>query len=335
MNGSGAKVVIETGDRISTISDLVLNSGNLNIGPNSLILNGTIYYNGGGLVGTTSSYLTLAGSALDQSLNAITLRSFTMNRSSTCTLLGAMTTTDLNLSAGTLALANSSLTVNSRIIRTNGTLSGNVNSSLTLNLAYDLSNLPALTLGIIIAPGTQISGFGVKHSPDAQTLPGGNSIQRSWSLAGSFDTAVGLTFTWDSSADNGLGFSSTNLAQVYRNAGSGWQQYGNPVDVSGSDPRSISVSAEAFSDWTVDLSDETLPVSLSSFSVVVSCQNYVMLTWVTQSESNLVGFRLLRSETPSLAEALDLNVLIPATNTSTLQCYSHTDREVSAPTILN
>jgi hypothetical protein len=86
----------------------------------------------------------------------------------------------------------------------------------------------------------------------------------------------------------------------------------------------------AYSSWEPDL---TLPVELSSFIATSTASSYVTLAWTSQSETNLVGYRVYRSENHSLAEALMITpVMIPATNTSTICNYSHEDREVEANT---
>lgn len=73
----------------------------------------------------------------------------------------------------------------------------------------------------------------------------------------------------------------------------------------------------------------TLPVELSGFYAVLTAQNFVKLTWISQSETGLLGYRVYRSENNNQAEALSITpVMVPATNTSTTQTYSVTDAEV-------
>lgn len=75
----------------------------------------------------------------------------------------------------------------------------------------------------------------------------------------------------------------------------------------------------------------TLPVELSSFTAAQTAQNFVKLSWVTQSETGLLGYRVYRNETNSQQSAAMITPsLVPATNTSTTQTYSITDSEVSA-----
>ncbi len=73
----------------------------------------------------------------------------------------------------------------------------------------------------------------------------------------------------------------------------------------------------------------TVPVELSSFNAVVTANNDVQLGWTTQSEANLMGYRVYRNESSDHSgSALITPTLIPATNTSTTQAYSVTDGEV-------
>ena len=76
--------------------------------------------------------------------------------------------------------------------------------------------------------------------------------------------------------------------------------------------------------------DPTLPVELSSFTAVLTAQNFVKLTWVSQSETEMLGYRVYRSESGDQANAVMITPsMIGATNTSTTQTYSITDNEVA------
>jgi len=81
---------------------------------------------------------------------------------------------------------------------------------------------------------------------------------------------------------------------------------------------------------TVTTEDEgQVPVELSSFAATLTAQSYVRLTWTTQTESQLVGYRVYRniSNDQSTSSMID-HPLIPATNTSTIQTYSAIDDDV-------
>lgn len=76
--------------------------------------------------------------------------------------------------------------------------------------------------------------------------------------------------------------------------------------------------------------DPTLPVELSGFYASLTAQYFVKLTWISHSETGLLGYRVYRSESSNQAGALMITpVMVPATNTSTTQTYSITDSEVS------
>ncbi|HOC94967.1 MAG TPA: T9SS type A sorting domain-containing protein [Candidatus Cloacimonadota bacterium] len=70
------------------------------------------------------------------------------------------------------------------------------------------------------------------------------------------------------------------------------------------------------------------PVELSSFTASLSAESYVKLTWVTQSETNMTGYYILRGTSDDLNSAQMVSPLIPATNTSSVQTYEFTDSEV-------
>lgn len=71
----------------------------------------------------------------------------------------------------------------------------------------------------------------------------------------------------------------------------------------------------------------TLPVELTSFSAVYS--DFANLTWSTASETELLGFNLLRAENPILLEASKINIsLIPATGGSQGAAYGFSDHEL-------
>ena len=74
--------------------------------------------------------------------------------------------------------------------------------------------------------------------------------------------------------------------------------------------------------------DPTLPVTLSHFSATMTAENYVQLTWTSQSESNLLGYNVLRSNTDELETAISICPMITATNSSEVQTYKYLDTEL-------
>lgn len=79
--------------------------------------------------------------------------------------------------------------------------------------------------------------------------------------------------------------------------------------------------------------EETLPVELSAFTATQNNQNMIQLTWVTQSETGLRGFYVLRNSSPHFPAAQVISPLIAATNTAQMQCYIFMDTELYLPGI--
>lgn len=98
----------------------------------------------------------------------------------------------------------------------------------------------------------------------------------------------------------------------------------------------IEVTAEIFENNAATITFELqqdpeppVPVELSSFTATLTGQFYVQLSWTTQTETQMVGYRVYRSTTAdqSTIELID-NPLVPATNTSTTQNYTVVDKDV-------
>lgn len=78
-----------------------------------------------------------------------------------------------------------------------------------------------------------------------------------------------------------------------------------------------------YGDW------EYVPVELSSFTATLTGQFYVQLSWTSQTETQMMGYRVYRntSAQQSSSELID-NPMIPATNTSSTQNYTVVDDDV-------
>lgn len=79
-------------------------------------------------------------------------------------------------------------------------------------------------------------------------------------------------------------------------------------------------------------SDEppTLPVELSSFTVAMQSQAAI-LTWVSQSETNMIGYQILRNTKNELNSAQVISAMIPATNSSQMKVYLFRDQNLPGP----
>ncbi|HPZ02526.1 MAG TPA: hypothetical protein PLI24_07425, partial [Candidatus Cloacimonas sp.] len=94
---------------------------------------------------------------------------------------------------------------------------------------------------------------------------------------------------------------------------------------------SLSKGSKAVYELQIVLNDEsgqTLPVVLTSFTATLMVQGKVRLDWVTQSETNLSGFRVLRNTVAEVSTAIAVSSLIAAANTSSTVVYSFIDSEV-------
>jgi hypothetical protein len=88
------------------------------------------------------------------------------------------------------------------------------------------------------------------------------------------------------------------------------------------------IAPASYSLFIHNLDSPTLPVTLSSFTALYS-NNSVGITWTTQSENNLNGYNLIRSENSELEDGININgTLILATNTSTTKTYTFRDEEL-------
>ena len=71
------------------------------------------------------------------------------------------------------------------------------------------------------------------------------------------------------------------------------------------------------------------PVELSSFTATVTAVNDVELSWVSQTENNMNGYRVYRNTSADQNGSISITpILIPATNTSTTHTYGITDNSV-------
>ncbi|HNQ43440.1 MAG TPA: endonuclease, partial [Candidatus Cloacimonadota bacterium] len=72
-------------------------------------------------------------------------------------------------------------------------------------------------------------------------------------------------------------------------------------------------------------------IELTSFTAASSPHGFVNISWVTNQESNLMGFGIYRSNVSELSQAQQVNLnLIPATNTSQTQHYTFQDYSLTA-----
>lgn len=166
----------------------------------------------------------------------------------------------------------------------------------------------------------------------AESLPFQNNnafVNRKWILKGNFNGTKKITFNWNEDEDNYFNWNVHNFPKVYSsNSDEPLVTIWNPAQ-----PRKISFIALSFLNAKDDVfyyigrgMDDTLPVTLSSFIATQTSSSTVKLSWTTQSETNVMGFNILRSNQSNLDTATSLGYFTPATNTSQIRTYQCTDQ---------
>ena len=81
--------------------------------------------------------------------------------------------------------------------------------------------------------------------------------------------------------------------------------------------------------WDFTLDEDVNPVELSSFTATISAENYITLTWVTQTETAMQGYYVFRASNNQISGAQIVSPMIAATNSSQQQTYAFTDTDIS------
>ncbi len=242
---------------------------------------------------------------------------------------GASTTITANFSAVGMAVGTYQALIT---IHSNDAVNPNLNLSATMDVwapdiiagtSYPASNVTGATFvsnhDLFIVPGVD------ENTPAMADLP--NLDPATSHIAGytGGDNNVTLTFTISTAGD-------WYLMGYW---GGSWHQATPfPLTVS-SGSGTVTLSGIDFTgakgDVYVVLSPDnnpTLPVELSHFSATLTAENYVQLTWTSQTESNLLGYNVYRNDASDLSSALKVSELIEGTNTSIAQTYIYVDEEL-------
>ncbi len=83
--------------------------------------------------------------------------------------------------------------------------------------------------------------------------------------------------------------------------------------------------------------NSTLPVELSSFEATLNSEDsQVNISWQTQSETDFLGFNILRANSANISEAVKINpILIAGENSSNGSNYSYSDKDIESDTEYN
>ena len=237
----------------------------------------------------------------------------------------------VNISSGTTVSASNGMKMSlDGDLNNNGTFLGTVDITKTVGTSASTVG----GIGVEVNAGADDLGdvtvTSVSGAEGAITVNGNTGISHSWTITSTNPPTSGrnLTLSWPSSEDNG----DLTAAQVWKSTDSGttWGTVGSPQDVTGSDPREITVAVTSFSDWTVSGSDNPLPIQLGSFTATATSEGYVLLEWMTLTETNNYGFEVQRRPDSDPQYQTLANSFIPGHGT-TLEphYYSYTDNTVT------
>lgn len=241
----------------------------------------------------------------------------------TVTLTNPASVTNLTLDGGTINLGSQTLDIAGVLQENSGSISG---GSPQVN-GYSSPDTQYLS---IAASGNIISGFGVNTIVNEAMYP--NWIKRYWQIDGTFSGSKLVTFYWTADDDNNYDWVGMGVLPLIYKANVSLAV--GAFDVS-SNPRWLNAFVnESLSkaNYTITTDTHTLPVELSSFLAVLTAEHFVELKWTTQSESNVAGYYLYRSDSDDLAAAQGISPMITATNTSSVAQYRYLDQEVEPGT---
>jgi len=310
ISNTSSSGVTMTGDRSTSSSVTVFNGATITMGTYAISGSGSFTLNGGGTF-ITANTNGVDGSITTTTHSFSTAGNYTFNGSTP-----QITGNNFPSTVNNFTVENSSGVTWSGPVTVNGNL--NVNQGF-FEMDDQYFQIPNNSI--------PVAGF-VAVTSTPNLMPA--KVDRQWSISGTWSSGnVSCRFYWDDADDGNFDW-STFTPSVYK----GTTEYTQTAyDVSGS-KNWVEVSIPATDDlskgtYTIGRSDEgTLPVELSSFSVAMNAYNMVTLMWVTQSETNVSGFRIYRNSEDNLESATLLDIFVPATNTSQMQMYQVTDEEI-------
>ncbi len=117
-----------------------------------------------------------------------------------------------------------------------------------------------------------------------------------------------------------------------------WHRSGEYEDFTLIDPGSVVyveaenalyVTVSSFSEFVFGSDTQTLPVELSGFQATYTSYGYVTLEWTTQSESDMLGYRVHRSNNDQLSQAQMISAqMVEAYNNSAETIYNFDDTDI-------
>ncbi len=176
----------------------------------------------------------------------------------------------------------------------------------------------------------QITDVYVDMEDTVNSSTHGTSIARTWTTGGYiFDGPLTIELTYPETETD------ANQVLVWRRAEgeTGYWTLIGTYNVSGTTDRTVSISGvtalmtpdNVNYNWTITNIDQSLPIVLASFTGSMFDTGQIRISWVTQSESNLSGFYVLRSSSRTIDNAIVISPLIGATNQSLTTSYTYND----------
>ncbi len=305
----------------------IKNVGILNINSTSFIGAGGLA--GGGISSNFSNCYstgTISANGYLGGLLGASMSSVVTNCYSTCTVVGIDTGTFVGGLIGyntSSSISNCYSTGNVTAGSYGGGFIGLNTSSSTIEYCYSKGNVSSIG-----ASATSLGGFvGISDANIYKCYSTGwvkidGIIQTTCGFCGTVEAPSDMSDNyWDittsgATSSGGIAIGKTTTEMMTENL-AGWD-FVNIWERVGGYPRLRTNQEEA-----------TLPVELSSFTAVNTSENGVNLSWTTQSESNVLGYSILRNTELDPGNASRVNFsLISGTNTSTECIYNFSDNDV-------
>jgi len=157
------------------------------------------------------------------------------------------------------------------------------------------------------------------------------SIPAEWTGSGYYEVVkyvgsgqgqFGLNYSWIAHYGTGSTWPSNTLTTTLGT----WDFNAHTVTI----PSQTLIGGRASEEYLLnDGQDSMLPVTLSTFTASVTSQNFAQIMWTTESESNMSGYFLFRSNDNNLTNAQRIDSFVQANNSTQQHTYSFADRSVA------
>ena len=224
-----------------------------------------------------------------------------------------------------------SLTINGTLIETNGQLTHSSSTSISGLNSSDVRYLD------ISSGAFSIDNFSVSTTAyDNYPL----YVKREWNIQGSVNSVLDsdrqreITFYWNATEDENHDWQTTGDQPILYLGSTAFTA--NSYNIT-SNPREATYTVEfpqsnkgEKATYRIGIGeDETLPVTLSSFTAQVYQTGKVQIIWTTQSESSIIGYTILKSNNVDLDSALNIG-FVESQNYSQTHTYKFLDEAINS-----